>query len=388
MYQVKTYNVISPVGLAKLPASQYAVNKSDDPDALIIRSQDMHTTDFGKNVKVIARAGAGFNNIPLDKANEQGTVVFNTPGSNANAVKELVIGMLILCNRHVIDAVNWSAQLVGADVSLQTEKNKNHFAGHELVGKTIGVIGLGNVGSRVAGAAQQLGMKVVGYDPYISVEHALQLSNQIPRLDSLAELLQQSDFVTVHIPYTEDNRHLIGENEIAMMPEGAVLFNYSRTDIVDDVATTQALDNGHLQLYVTDFSTKEAVENPKAIVTPHLGGTTEEAEINGAVMAANTIMDFLEQGIIHHSVNMPEMTTPMQYNYRITVMHQNVPNMLGQITTAVANADINIDNLSNQSRDTMAYTVIDVNKLDDDTEALVKNLETIPAVVRVRLLHK
>ncbi len=369
MYQVKTYNVISPVGLAKLPASQYAVNKSDDPDALIIRSQDMHTTDFGKNVKVIARAGAGFNNIPLDKANEQGTVVFNTPGSNANAVKELVIGMLILCNRHVIDAVNWSAQLVGADVSLQTEKNKNHFAGHELVGKTIGVIGLGNVGSRVAGAAQQLGMKVVGYDPYISVEHALQLSNQIPRLDSLAELLQQSDFVTVHIPYTEDNRHLIGENEIAMMPKGAVLFNYSRTDIVDDAAATQALDHPHLQLYVT-------------------GGTTEEAEINGAVMAANTIRNFLEQGIIHHSVNMPEMTTPMQYNHRITVMHQNVPNMLGQITTAVANANINIDNLSNQSRETMAYTVIDLNQLDGDTEALIKNLEAIPAVVRVRLLNR
>lgn len=385
---VKTYNVIAQEGIDVFPKDSYTVNQTEKPDALLIRSQDMHKTAFGTNVLAIARAGAGFNNIPLVKCTDQGTVVFNTPGSNANAVKELVVALLILAARPVIPAIQWARKMGGADVSLQTEKGKNHFDGTELQGKRIGVIGLGSVGSKVARAAYDLGMDVVGYDPYISVEHAWRLSNDIPRAESLDDVLNDSDYVTIHIPYTEQNRNLISAKELAKMKDGAVLLNYSRGGIVNDHDVCEALDSGKLRLFMTDFSSPEVLNHDKTVVTPHLGGTTEEAEVNGAKQAARTLRKYLETGNIVNSVNFPTVEMPFEAPLRLTLIHQNIPNMVGRITTILANREINIDNMINRSRDKIAYTVIDAAALSEEqVEELVKELMTIPEVIRVRALH-
>lgn len=387
-FDVKTYNVIAQEGIDVFPKDLYTVNQTEKPDALLIRSQDMHKTAFGTNVLAIARAGAGFNNIPLVKCTDQGTVVFNTPGSNANAVKELVVALLILAARPVIPAIQWARKMGGADVSLQTEKGKNHFDGTELQGKRIGVIGLGSVGSKVARAAYDLGMDVVGYDPYISVEHAWRLSNDIPRAESLDDVLNDSDYVTIHIPYTEQNRNLISAKELAKMKDGAVLLNYSRGGIVNDHDVCEALDSGKLRLFMTDFSSPEVLNHDKTVVTPHLGGTTEEAEVNGAKQAARTLRKYLETGNIVNSVNFPTVEMPFEAPLRLTLIHQNIPNMVGRITTILANREINIDNMINRSRDKIAYTVIDAAALSEEqVEELVKELMTIPEVIRVRALH-
>lgn len=387
-FDVKTYNVIAQEGIDVFPKDSYTVNQTEKPDALLIRSQDMHKTAFGTNVLAIARAGAGFNNIPLVKCTDQGTVVFNTPGSNANAVKELVVALLILAARPVIPAIQWARKMGGADVSLQTEKGKNHFDGTELQGKRIGVIGLGSVGSKVARAAYDLGMNVVGYDPYISVEHAWRLSNDIPRAESLDDVLNDSDYVTIHIPYTEQNRNLISAKELAKMKDGAVLLNYSRGGIVNDYDVCEALDSGKLRLFMTDFSSPEVLNHDKTVVTPHLGGTTEEAEVNGAKQAARTLRKYLETGNIVNSVNFPTVEMPFEAPLRLTLIHQNIPNMVGRITTILANREINIDNMINRSRDKIAYTVIDAAALSEEqVEELEKELMTIPEVIRVRALH-
>lgn len=387
-FDVKTYNVIAQEGIDVFPKDSYTVNQTEKPDALLIRSQDMHKTAFGTNVLAIARAGAGFNNIPLVKCTDQGTVVFNTPGSNANAVKELVVALLILAARPVIPAIQWAKKMGGADVSLQTEKGKNHFDGTELQGKRIGVIGLGSVGSKVARAAYDLGMNVVGYDPYISVEHAWRLSNDIPRAESLDDVLNDSDYVTIHIPYTEQNRNLISSKELAKMKDGAVLLNYSRGGIVNDHDVCEALDSGKLRLFMTDFSSPEVLNHDKTVVTPHLGGTTEEAEVNGAKQAARTLRKYLETGNIVNSVNFPTVEMPFEAPLRLTLIHQNIPNMVGRITTILANREINIDNMINRSRDKIAYTVIDAAALSEEkVKELEKELMTIPEVIRVRALH-
>ena len=387
-FDVKTYNVIAQEGIDVFPKDSYTVNQTEKPDALLIRSQDMHKTTFGTNVLAIARAGAGFNNIPLVKCTDQGTVVFNTPGSNANAVKELVVALLILAARPIIPAIQWAKKMGGADVSLQTEKGKNHFDGTELQGKRIGVIGLGSVGSKVARAAYDLGMNVVGYDPYISVEHAWRLSNDIPRAESLDDVLNDSDYVTIHIPYTEQNRNLISAKELAKMKDGAVLLNYSRGGIVNDHDVCEALDSGKLRLFMTDFSSPEVLNHDKTVVTPHLGGTTEEAEVNGAKQAARTLRKYLETGNIVNSVNFPTVEMPFEAPLRLTLIHQNIPNMVGRITTILANREINIDNMINRSRDKIAYTVIDAAALSEEqVEELEKELMTIPEVIRVRALH-
>ena len=387
-FDVKTYNVIAQEGIDVFPKDSYTVNQTEKPDALLIRSQDMHKTAFGTNVLAIARAGAGFNNIPLVKCTDQGTVVFNTPGSNANAVKELVVALLILAARPVIPAIQWARKMGGADVSLQTEKGKNHFDGTELQGKRIGVIGLGSVGSKVARAAYDLGMNVVGYDPYISVEHAWRLSNDIPRAESLDDVLNDSDYVTIHIPYTEQNRNLISAKELAKIKDGAVLLNYSRGGIVNDHDVCEALDSGKLRLFMTDFSSPEVLNHDKTVVTPHLGGTTEEAEVNGAKQSARTLRKYLETGNIVNSVNFPTVEMPFEAPLRLTLIHKNIPNMVGRITTILANREINIDNMINRSRDKIAYTVIDAAALSEEqVEELEKELMTIPEVIRVRALH-
>ncbi|WP_311407713.1 phosphoglycerate dehydrogenase [Liquorilactobacillus uvarum] len=388
-YDIKTYNVIAQEGLDVFPKEKYTVNQSDKPQALLIRSQDMHKTNFGTSVLAIARAGVGVNNIPLLEASSNGTVVFNTPGSNANAVKELIIAMLILATRPVVASAAWAKKIVGADVSTQTEKGKNHFAGTELLGKTIGIIGLGSVGSRVARAAADLGMHVIGYDPYISVEHAWKLSNDIPRAEKLSELLQKSDYITIHIPYTEENKNLINTEELKQMKKNAVLLNYSRWGIVNESAVVAALANGELRRYLTDFSSNKIINNEKIVITPHIGGTTLEAEVNGARMAAQTLCKYLETGNIINSVNFPAVEMPFDAPLRLTLIHQNVPNMVGRITTILANDSLNIDNMINRSRDKIAYTMIDMSEISDEQLVkLKKELLTIPEVIRVRTLKK
>ncbi|MFT8836419.1 phosphoglycerate dehydrogenase [Liquorilactobacillus satsumensis] len=386
---IKTYNMIAPEGLAVFPPAMYRINQTDKPDALLIRSQDMHKTHFGTSVLAIARAGAGVNNIPLVEASSNGTVVFNTPGSNANAVKELIVAMLVIATRPIFSSITWARKLNGADVSLQTEKGKNHFAGTELKGKTIGVIGLGAVGSRVARAAADMGMHVIGYDPYISVEHAWRLSNDIPRAGELAEVLRSSDYVTIHIPYTEKNKDLITAKELQQIKKGAILLNYSRWGIVNEDAVVAALDNGQIKQYVTDFSSSKFIKRDDVIVTPHIGGTTIEAEVCGAKMAAQTLRKYLETGNIVNSVNFPTVEMEFASALRLTLIHRNVPNMVGRITTILAQEEVNIDNMINRSRDQIAYTMIDVAAIPAEK---LKNLQTallaIPEVIRVRALQK
>lgn len=387
MFNIKTYNVIAQEGIDAFPDDHYRVNNGQDPDALLIRSQNMRETPFGPQLLAIARAGAGVNNIPLDKCTKQGTVVFNTPGSNANAVKELMIAMLILSARPVIPAIAWAKKLGGGDVSVSTEKGKNHFAGTELLGKKIGVIGLGNVGSRVARAALNLGMDVIGYDPYISVESAWRLSNSIPRAKQLSEVLDGADYVTIHVPYTEKNRDLIGEKELAEMKDGAVLFNYSRHGIVNDDAVCAALDSGKLREYATDFSSPEVLQHEHTVVTPHIGGTTHQAEVNGAKQGAQTLRRFLETGEIINSVNFPTVEMGFSAPLRLTLIHQNVPNMVGQITSILAQNNLNITNMINRSRNEIAYTVIDMDAVPDaELVKLQDKLRQIKPVIRVRAL--
>ncbi|MGN1408129.1 phosphoglycerate dehydrogenase [Lactobacillus sp.] len=388
MYQIKTYNAIAKQGLAEF-GDNYRINQTDEADAYLIRSVDLHDHEFPKALKAIARCGAGFNNIPLDKALENGTVVFNTPGGNANAVKELVIATMIIASRNIIAAANWSAQAApGADITLRTEKEKTSFNGTELLGKTVAVIGLGHVGSLVANACLDLGMKVVGYDPYLTVDAAWRLSDKIKRADSIADAVKDADFVTVHVPKNEETTGLIADAKIAQMKPSTILLNYSRLGIVDNKAVVEALDEGRLGKYYTDFSDAVILNRDDVVIMPHIGGSTIEAEINCARMAARETIEFLETGNIKNSVNLPDVQAPFDSDHRITLIHQNIPNMIGQISTYLAGQDINIENLVNKAKGKYAYTMIDIDEIDHDKQKeVVENLEKIPAVTRVRFLN-
>ena len=390
MYQIKTYNAIAKQGLAEF-GDNYRINQTDDADAYLIRSVNLRDQEFPKTLKAIARCGAGFNNIPLHKALENGTVVFNTPGGNANAVKELVIATMIIASRNIIAAANWSAQAApGADITLRTEKEKTSFNGTELLGKTVAVIGLGHVGSLVANACLDLGMKVVGYDPYLTVDAAWRLSDKIVRADSIADAVKDADFVTVHVPKNDETTGLITDAKIAQMKPTTILLNYSRLGIVDNKAVVEALDEGRLGKYYTDFSDAVILNRDDVIIMPHIGGSTVEAEINCARMAARETVEFLETGNIKNSVNLPDVQAPFDSDHRITLIHQNIPNMIGQISTYLAGQDINIENLVNKAKGKYAYTMIDIDEIGHDKqEEVVENLEKIPAVTRVRFLtHK
>lgn len=388
MYAIKTYNVISNAGLAVFPKDKYVINGMQEPDALLIRSQNLHRGVLPVSLLAIGRAGAGVNNIPLDKASENGVVVFNAPGANSNAVKELIVAILIMAARPILPAIEWTKTLQDAneaDVSLQAEGNKNHFRGSELSGKTIGVIGLGAVGSKVADTAKQLGMNVIGYDPYISVEHAWQVDNDIYRAQTLKEVLEESDYVTIHIPYTEDNKNLIGAPELLHMKKGAVLLNYSRDGIVEETAVLAALNVDQLSQYWTDFASKDLLNHDKVVVTPHLGGTTQEAEDNSSKMVANTLRRYLERGEIEHSVNYPDVSMPFNSPYRLAILHENVPNMVGKIATVLAENNINIANMINASKGDFAYTLIDVDNMTDDLyHQFEDQILQINEIIRVR----
>ena len=388
MYQIKTFNAIAKEGLAEF-GRNYHINESATPDAYLIRSVDLHDHKFPKSLKAIARCGAGFNNIPLDKALENGTIVFNTPGGNANAVKELIVASMIMASRNIIAAAEWSANTKpGADITLRTEKEKTSFNGTELFGKTLAVIGLGHVGSRVANIGVALGMKVIGYDPYLSVESAWSLSGDVKRAETIEDVVKDADFVTVHVPKDHETTGLISYEEFSYFKRGTFLFNFSRLGIVDNRAAASAIADGTVKKYYTDFSDEVILNNPDVVIMPHIGGSTIEAEIGCAKIAAQETKEFLETGNIKNAVNMANVSAPFKSANRITVLHKNIPNMLGQISTIIAQEGINIENLVNSSKDDYAYTMVDVEEMDNDSvQEIMTNLENIPAVTRVRLLN-
>ena len=362
MYKYHCLNPISEIGLSQLDENYVVTGDVDEADAILVRSAKMHDMEFGKNLKAIARAGAGVNNIPLDRCADEGIVVFNTPGANANGVKELVIAGMLLASRDIIGGINWVQEYEeDGDIAKITEKKKKAFAGTELQGKKLGVIGLGAIGVRVANVAVHLGMDVYGYDPYVSVDAAWMLSRSIHHAKTVDELYKECDYITIHVPALEDTKGMIDKNAISLMKDGVVILNLARDVLVNQEDIVDALVSGKVRSYVTDFPTKEIVGVKNAIVIPHLGASTEESEDNCAKMAAAELRDFLENGNITHSVNYPDCNMGVKgEGERITILHKNIPNMLGQFTTLLAEKDMNIALMTNKSRKEYAYTMIDV----------------------------
>lgn len=386
MFTIKTMNAISPVGLAKLPKNLFEVDAdTDTPDGILVRSADLLNTTFPENLLAIARAGAGVNNIPLDRCSEQGIVVFNTPGANANAVAELVMGMLIAGSRNVPAAAQWAQTLAGDPaLSKSVEKGKKQFVGNEIQGKTLGVIGLGAIGSRVANRAIAMGMEVYGYDPYISIDAAWNLSSQVHHCVNLNDMLPLCDYLTIHVPYLPTTRGTVNAQTLALCKDGVKVLNYARGELVNNEAILEALETGKVAAYMTDFPCEELLGKPGVLCTPHLGASTPEAEDNCAVMAAQELSDYLKNGNITHSVNLPEVNQPRAGGKRICIIHRNEPGMISQITTLTTEAGLNIENMVNKSKKEMAYTMLDVTGAVD--QGLKDRLAAVPAVIRVRVL--
>ncbi|NKC14609.1 MAG: 3-phosphoglycerate dehydrogenase [Gammaproteobacteria bacterium] len=386
MYKVRTLNNISVDGLERLPRELYEVaSELPCPDAVLVRSADMHNMEIPTSLKAIGRAGAGVNNIPVERCTEQGIAVFNAPGANANAVKELVLTGMLIAARNVCDAWSYVQSLEGDDKTIETcvESAKKTYVGTELLGHTLGIIGLGAIGVQVANAARTLGMHVIGYDPSITVDRAWQLSADVQAADSVDHVLGQSDFVSLHVPLLEETRGLISGRRVRTMRKGAVLLNFSRAGIVDDAKAVEALDAGHLRMYVCDFPTRQLIAHSKVIALPHLGASTEEAENNCAIAIAEQLRDYLERGNVRNSVNLPDAGMPLNGSVRLAIVHANKPNMLGQISTALAEAELNIVDMLNKSRGTLAYTLIDLeNTVCAD---LIRRIEAIDGVMKVRL---
>ena len=362
-FRVLTLNSIAQIGLARLPAEQYEVGgKVANPDAILVRSQDMHAMEIAPQVKAIARAGAGTNNIPVKQMSARGVPVFNAPGANANAVKELVIAGMLIAARNLVAATQFVARLEGDDEALNkaVEDGKKNFAGIELPNQALGVIGLGKVGSLVADAAIKLGMNVLGYDPHITVDAAWSLPSQVRKANSVEEVLKASDFVTLHVPLVEATRNLISRERIKLLRSGAILLNFSRDGIVDNGAVLEGLASKQLRYYVCDFPAHALLGKPGVIALPHLGASTREAEDNCAIMVVDQLRDYLEHGNVRNAINFPDVTMPRESPYRVGIANANVPNMLGQISTAMADAGLNISNMLNKSKGDMAYTLVDV----------------------------
>ena len=383
MVKVQTLNNISPVGLEKLPREGYEVaSEVTNPDAILVRSAKMHDMEIGDNLKAVGRAGAGVNNIPLDKMSEKGVVVFNAPGANANAVKELVISSMLLSSRNICQAWNYVSGLPLDNLKTAIEDGKKNYAGSELPGKTLGTVGLGAIGVQIANAAHALGMKVIGFDPSITIKSAWKLSAEVEQALSVDELFSQSDFVSFHVPLVEGTKNLLNEERIALLPEGATILNFARDGIIDEDALIVALDAGKVKYYVTDFPIDDKKDHERVIALPHLGASTAEAEDNCAIMVANQIKDYLENGNILNSVNFPEAKMPRAGKERLAITHKNIPNMVGQISTAVADAGANIVDMLNKSRDEVAYTLIDLESEISDT--VIDNLKQIEGILTVR----
>ena len=386
MYKYYCLNPISNVGLDKFTDEYAPASDAKGADAILVRSAAMHEMEFDKSLKAIGRAGAGVNNIPLEKCAEQGIVVFNTPGANANGVKELVIAGLLLASRDIIGGINWVQENEeDGNIAKDAEKAKKAFAGCEIEGKKLGVIGLGAIGVLVANAATNLGMDVYGYDPYVSVDSAWRLSRSIHHAKSVDELDKECDYITIHVPALPDTKGMIDKNAIDLMKDGVVVLNFARDVLVNSEAMVDALISGKVKRYVTDFPTPEIAGVKNAIVIPHLGASTEESEDNCAKMAVQELRDFLENGNIKNSVNYPSCDMGVKDKTRITIMHRNIPNMIGQFTALLAKDNVNIDDMTNKNSGAYAYTMMDV---DSEVGAeVVDGLEAIEGVLKVRVIE-
>ncbi len=383
MFQIKTLNKISPAGLDQFPSDKYTCgDEIENPDAILVRSASMHEMEFPKSLKAIARAGAGVNNIPCDKCAEEGIVVFNTPGANANAVKELVLLGLLISSRKIVPALDWIKTLKGngAEVSKLVEKGKSQFVGPEIAGKKLGVIGLGAIGVLVANAATHLGMSVYGYDPYLSVNAAWNLSRNVKHASSQKEIFENCDYITLHVPATPETKGMINSESIATMKNGVRILNFARGELVVPADVLAALNDGKMSAYVTDFATDEMLGAPGVVALPHLGASTPESEDNCARMAAQEVIDFLENGNITNSVNMPAASMPRATKYRLCIIHKNMPSMVSQITTAMSDNGVNIESMLNQSKKDYAYSILDVcDKVNDD---VLQKLEAADGIIR------
>lgn len=385
MYKIKTLNKIAKVGLDIFDDKYTCGDEIENPDGIILRSFNMHETELPESLSAVARAGAGVNNIPIDKCSEKGIVVFNTPGANANAVKELVIAGLLLASRKIVQGVNWAKTLKGEgeNVSKLVEKGKSNFAGPEIMGKTLGVIGLGAIGVKVANAAHSLGMNVIAYDPFLSVEAAWNVTRAARKTTSIDDIFTNSDYITVHIPANKDTKGMFNDSAFAKMKDGARLLNFSRGELVDDEALERALENGKISAYVTDFASDRLLANDKVVAMPHLGASTPESEDNCAVMAANELKNYMENGNIVNSVNFPCCDMGKVEGTRITVIHKNVPSMLTQISDVFAKDGVNIENMTSKSRNEYAYTMVDIS--GECADSVAEDIRAISEVIRVNI---
>jgi len=388
MYKIQTLNNISVAGLDRLPRETYEVaSEITHPDAILVRSAKMHDLELPDTVKAIGRAGAGVNNIPVDKMTEIGVPVFNAPGANANAVKELVVAGMLIAARNIGQAWKFATGLEGEDAAINkdVEAGKKNYVGFELPGRTLGVIGLGAIGVKIANAARALGMNVIGYDPSITVKAAWQLEADVEQALSVDDLASRSDFITFHVPLNEATANMINADRLKLMKKNAVLLNFARNGIIDDEAVVQALDDGHLYAYVCDFPSNLLKDHPRCITLPHLGASTTEAEENCAIMVAEQVKDWLENGNVLNSVNFPEINLPRaEDGYRIAVVNSNVPNMIGHVSTLLADAGLNIIDMLNKSRDEIAVTLIDVDKAPESSVS--EKIASIDGVLSVRCL--
>ena len=383
MYNVKLYNKISKVGLDDLDPAKYTCSEDfEDYDAVLVRSAKLHDVQFPKNLKCIARAGAGVNNIPLDRCAEEGIVVFNTPGANANAVKELGVCALLLASRKVVQGANWVKSLAGTpDIGPAAEKGKATYAGPEIAGKKLGIIGLGAIGVKVANAAVGLDMEVWGYDPFLSVDGALALSRSVKHVTELDQIFANCDYITIHVPLNADTRNTISAEAIEKMKDGVRIINLARGELVDTKAMAAALESGKVAAYVSDFASDEILAQENAVTLPHLGASTPESEDNCAKMAVKEIRDYLETGTIRNSVNIPNLKVPYEGGYRICMIHKNIPNMIASITSTVK---CNIENMGNRSKGDYAYTIVDA--AEQPTEENLNSLRAIEGMISVRTI--
>jgi D-3-phosphoglycerate dehydrogenase / 2-oxoglutarate reductase len=389
MFKIKTLNKIDAGGLNQFPLDQYEIASDiPNPDAIVLRSFNMHDMELPESLKAVARAGAGVNNIPIDKCTENGIVVFNTPGANANGVKELVIAGLLMASRDIVDGAAWVRSLAdkGEEIAALVEQGKKNFAGQEIQGKTLAVIGLGAIGVLVANAAHSLGMKVIGYDPYMSIKQALKLSNQVQWVEGIQPLLSQADYITLNIPLTPETKGYINKEKFEMMKDNVRILNFARGGLVDLDALKDAVDAGKVARYVTDFPNEKVLKIKNVIPVPHLGASTNESETNCAIMAANQLKDFLEDGNIKNSVNFPEAFMERNGGSRILIANQNIPNMVSQVSSVLASEGLNIDNMLNKKRENIAYNIIDVTQ-SNVNENIVEKLKAIKGVFMVRVIR-
>ena len=385
MLNIQVLNNISPLGLGKFSNETYDVSSSDEnPDAILVRSAKMHDMEIGDSLKAVGRAGAGVNNIPLEKMSDKGVVVFNTPGANANAVKELVISSMLLASRNICQGWDYVNKLPLENLKTTVEDGKKQYSGSELPGKTLGIVGLGAIGVEIANAASMLGMDVIGYDPSISKKNAWKISSEVEEALSLEELFSRSDFVSFHVPLVDATKNLLDAKRISLLPEGCVIINMSRDGIVDEDELIKSLDSGIVKYYVTDFPIDEKKNHDRVIALPHLGASTSEAEENCAIMIAKQVKDYLEHGNIVNSVNFPDSKMPRAGEERLAITHRNIPNMVRQITKEIAEEGANIIDMLNKSRGDFAYTLIDIEK--EIPKTVIENIKQVEGILKVRAL--